>query len=347
MIILAGIYFASSEYTTHYAIHTRGIVLPGKVWELQRYADGNFITLLKDNVNGYTDHYNVTEFSRGDVVEFQLLKAIEENPLVKKGDTVGFIRSNEEQRKYRQLLDELEVLQSELLFFTTGLKPEDIDVSREKMKLAEQDLNTEVLLFRRNQLLFQDSVISQREYEVFENILRLKEAELHVKSAEFQSAITGDKPEQELLIRSKILQTSNQLEILRERLNYFTILSPLDGIIKKGVDLLTDRMQISVWDTSRLAVTIPIEVIDKKHIIPGNIVTFYSQSEKAQMSGKVVSVDNTVKQINNKQIVFATAELDDHLSLETMEELVEVKITADEITLKEYFIRMFNKTISR
>ncbi|MCC5937674.1 MAG: hypothetical protein JJU34_10350 [Lunatimonas sp.] len=340
-------YYATVNISTVYTIHSRGMVLPGKAWELQRFADGNFITLLKDNFKGITDRFNVTEFSRGDVVEFRLLHNAEENPWIRQGDTLGYINSNEEQRRYRQLQDELEVLQAELLFYTTGQKPEDIEVSWEKLKLAEQDLKTETLLFQRNQVLYEDSVISKREHEIFENTLKLKEAELQIRSAEYTSAITGDKPEQELLIRSKIIQTTNQLEKISERLSYFTVISPIDGILKKNIDLLPDRMQLTVWDTSRLAVVIPIEVFEKKFIKLGNEISFYSLSEKTYLTGKITSINNLVQQSNNKQVVFATAEVDENISLETLGELVEVKILGEEISLKEYVHRIINKTISR
>lgn len=346
-VIVNCIYFASIKINAVYTIHSRGMVLPGKAWEMQRYADGNFITLLKDNFNGITDRFNVTEFSRGDVVEFRLLHNAEENPWIRQGDTLGYINSNEEQRRYRQLQDELEVLQAELLFYTTGLKPEDIEVSWERLKLAEQDLKTETLLFQRNQELFEDSVISKREHEIFENTLKLKEAELQIRSAEYSSAITGDKPEQELLIRSKILQTTNQLEKISERLSHFTVVSPIDGVLKKNLELLPDRMQLTVWDTSRLAVVIPIEVFEKKFVKLGDEISFYSLSEKSYLTGKITSINNVVQQLSNKQVIFATAQVDENISLEALGELVEVKIWCDEITLKEYFQRIINKTISR
>jgi hypothetical protein len=161
---------------------------------LSRAGDGNFISSFKDNLKGVTTSFDVTEFSRGDVVGFELNPNFEEANYVFQGDTIGYINSNEEQRRLIELEGALDVLNSELLFFTTGQKPEDIQVTDERLKRAKQDLETEKILFSRNQKLFEDSVITQLEMDILLNMLKLKEYEVHIMTAEYNSAITGEKP---------------------------------------------------------------------------------------------------------------------------------------------------------
>jgi hypothetical protein len=59
-----------------YTIHSKGLVTPAHEWSLARTVDGNLISSLKDNIQDSVKTYNVTEFQRGDVVEFKLNKAL-------------------------------------------------------------------------------------------------------------------------------------------------------------------------------------------------------------------------------------------------------------------------------
>ncbi|MFD2034404.1 hypothetical protein ACFSKL_06355 [Belliella marina] len=347
IVLFAGlVYFLLNSYLLTYKIHTQGLVIPGKEWTLSRSGDGNFISSFKDNIKGVTTSFNVTEFSRGDVVGFELNPDFEEANHIVQGDTIGYIHSNEEQRRLIELVDALEVLNSELLFFTTGQKPEDIQVTDEKLKLAKQDLETEKILFERNRKLFEDSVITHQEMDLFLNQLKLKEYEVQIRAAEYSSAITGEKPEQEELIKSKIIRTQNQIEKIRERLGHFTVVSPFGGVIMKNSNNLPDMMKINVFDTTSVMVLLPVEIFDKRFTHRGDKVRILTKSDRKILEGNVIKIDNVVQKINNRQVFFVTAEVKDQ-NLEYIGELTEVEIITGEVSAWEYLTRSFNKTISK
>ncbi len=59
-------------YQVGYNIETKGLVLPAHEWSLIRSIEGNLISSYKDNIKGSVNSFGVTEFQRGDVVEFKL-----------------------------------------------------------------------------------------------------------------------------------------------------------------------------------------------------------------------------------------------------------------------------------
>lgn len=345
-IFLILIYITLNNYIFIYKIYSQGLVIPSKEWTLSRAMDGNFVSSFKDNIKGVTTAFDVTEFSRGDVVGFNLSPSFEEANYIFQGDTIGYIQSNEEQRRLIELEGILDVLNSELLFFTTGQKPEDIQVTDEILKRAVQDFETEKILFSRNKKLFEDSVITRLEMDILINQLKLKEHEVNIVTAEYNSAITGEKPEREKLIKSKINLNQNQIKKIKERLQYFTIIAPFSGAIMKNSNNLPDIMKINVFDTTSMMVLIPVEIFDKRFTQIGDKVQIITKSDSKILEGSVAKIDNISQKINNRQVFFVTAEVKDP-NLEHIGELTEVKIMTREVSVWEYLIRSFNKTISK
>lgn len=320
--------------------------MPAKEWVLTRSSDGNFVTSFKDNIKGVNTSFNVTEFSRGDVVEVSLSSKFLEDNKVFKGDTIGFVDSNEEQRRLRELEDDLHVLKAELLFFSTGQKPEDRDITRERLRLAQADLETEKLLFDRNLTLFKDSVITKQEIEILENTLRVKEIEVLIRDAEFRSTITGEKPEQEKLIESKIHQIENQISKIQERLGNFLILAPFDGFLVQNSLETSDMMKIIVYEKSKMVSLIPIDIFDKKYLSTENPVKIYLRSIDKDLDAEILKIDNVVQRIDQRQVFFviATFHTDE---IDHVGELSDVEIITKKISLFEYMERMTLKTLSR
>ncbi|GAB3647349.1 hypothetical protein GCM10028791_09190 [Echinicola sediminis] len=329
-----------------YKIYSQGLMQPHKEWSLTRTVDGNFVSSVKDNLRGVNTSYNVTEFTRGDIVQFKLSNELEKLGAVAQGDTIGYIESNEEQRKLAGLRDELGVLNSELMFFTTGQKQEDIEVIQEQLNSVKQDFRTQEVLYERSLNLYEDSVISKQDIEILSNQLKLKEYEVLIKSAELSSARTGEKSEQEKLIRSKIELIKNQMQKIEERIDHFTIVSPFSGVLMKNSGTTPDMMKLNVYDNSSLMALAPVEIYDREFMELDQEVIIYTKSDRKILEGRVVKLDNVIQKLNNRQVFFVTAQINtDKPSY--VGELTELEVVASEISTLEYLKRSFQKIISR
>lgn len=231
IIFFTIIIVASGYIKIPYTISSRAVFMPASEFNLVRTVEGNLISSFKDNLRGVVKSYGVTEFQRGDVVQFLLNPKMVNQKFVNAGDTIGWIISNEEQRNLIQLKGELGIMKAELDFYTTGQKPEDVQTAKEELELAKEQLDIQKKLLKRSALLFKDSVIPQQEYDIELNKLKVKEIEVGVAEARYLSITTGEKKEQSRLVAAKITNLELQIKQVSDRLAYFTFTTPMSGMI--------------------------------------------------------------------------------------------------------------------
>lgn len=332
-IILIAIILVSTQVTVTYAVKGKGMFMSAAEFTLIRTLEGNLVSTRRDNIHNTTSNYDVTEFQRGDVVEFRLNTDLVKRRYVNKGDTLGFISSNEEQRNLIQLKGQLEVLRAQLEFHTTGQKPEDVLLALEQWDLAKQELETQRKLMARTETLIKDGVISDQEYEIEENRLMVKELEEKIAKANYLSVTTGEKPEQEKLILAQIEALSWQISQIENRLNYFTITAPFSG--KLHFPRTPDSETIvTISDTVNTVGVIPVLLSDYEY------VSRETEAWVSEQKGKVVTIDDDIQFVDNRQAFFVTAVWPYNAEIKSGA-VMQVKLTCDEVSLFDLVIRRF------
>jgi hypothetical protein len=317
-----------------YTVKGKGMVVAAAEFTLIRSLDGNLVSSYKDNVNNTTNAFDVTEFQRGDVVSFRLNQALIDKEYIVKNDTLGYIVSNEEQRNLIELKGQMEVLNAQLEFFTTGQKPEDVLIAKESWDLSKQDLITQDKLMARTLSLFEDGVIARQEFEIEENILKVKELETAIARANYLSVTTGEKPEQEKLIRAQIDALSLQIDQINSRISYFTITAPFSGKLSFPRHPYVEGTILSLADTSALVGVVPLLFNEYKYVQPGQRVICDN------IDGRVNSIEDMVRMIDFKQAFYVTAIWPYTPDLQ-IGSFVEVRLEGDSISLLNLFLRRF------
>jgi hypothetical protein len=284
-----------------YSVKARAAFYPVMEWQLRKNSDGNLISVHKDNRKGSLETYSITEFQRGDVVTFSLVEGILQRGYIAKGDTIGTYNSNEERRKFIELTGQLGILKAELEYYTTGQKPEDVDEALHQLKLAKQQLSTEKKLMERSRILYRDSVISEQEFEIAENNLRVKEINLDIAEARYRSITTGEKPEQEQLLRAKIIATEDQLNQVNERLESLVLRSPVSGMVIHQHQAGDNRV-MAIADTSVSIGMCALKADQRKLVNPGQEV--YAEFAGKIHKGTVVGIDNSMQFIDGYSAFF-------------------------------------------
>ncbi len=342
LFLLAGIaiilVIVSTRVKIPYSIKSKAFIVPSMEYNLVRTSDGTLVTTLKDNINGVVKNYGITAFQRGDVVQFSLAEGILEDRHLNKGDTIGWILSNQEQITLVELKGELGVLKAEHMFYTTGQKPEDVETAKEEWDLAKQNLALQKTLIERSKVLHQDSVISQQEYDLVLNNLKVKEIELSIAEARYMSIITGEKKEQLDLIKAKINSIESQIDQISSRLAYFTFISPISGnlLAQRDVDTLFGGNVISIGNVDQLAAIVPVQLKERTYIDVGDAV--FIQNSK----GTITHIDNSIKLIEGRQSFYVTVFWENQSKL-LPGSITEATLGNRKITLAEYFLRMFSK----
>lgn len=330
-----------------YVIHTKGVIYPSKEWTLTKAAEGQMAFSMKDHFNNSVSHYGITEFQRGDHGEFVLHQDVFSQPRIHQGDTIGLIRSNEEQTRYIELLGELENQKKLLEVYTSGGRKQDVAVAREMMELAQKEYQAQEKLMVRSEKLFQQNVIPRQEYELAQNEYEIKRMAVEIARSEYQAVTAGAKPQEIDLVRSQIRAIQAQLDQLENRLNSFTILSPFSGmIIRERQLVVTEQVFIRIADDSSFIVVFPVEVHQLPYIREGQKVELVPENVAEPVLATVAQIGNSVQMINRRQNVFVTAILDDHLPHFLPGMLVRAEVDAGTITLREYAARMINTIYS-
>jgi hypothetical protein len=318
----------------NYKVRSRAFFMPSSEFNLVRTIDGNLISSFKDNLVGVVKSYGVTEFQRGDVVQFILNPGLTAQKYVSAGDTIGWIVSNEEQRNLLQLKGELQIMKAEMEFYTTGQKPEDIQTATEQLELAKEQLDIQKKLLARSAQLYRDSVIPIQDYEIQLNIYKVKEIEVGVASARFLSVTTGEKIERAKLVAAKISNLESQIKQVSNRLAYFTFTAPLSGMIMLQRDNQSGDNVIGIADTSRWVGIIPVQLREKNYLHISDTITCNN------IKGNIFGIDNSVKIIDRRQSFYITGvwPYQSNIMPGTM---ADVEISCGEVSIKDYLIRLF------
>ncbi|MFO7977118.1 MAG: hypothetical protein R6U64_00545, partial [Bacteroidales bacterium] len=263
------------------------------------------------------------------------------------GDTIGLIRSNEEQARYIQLLGELQNQQKLLDVYTSGGRQQDVAIASERLELAEKELQAQERLMERSGKLFRQNVIPEQEYELAQNEYEIRQMAVQIARSEYQAITAGAKPQETELVRSQIRAIEAQLGQLEKRLNSFTILSPFSGmIIRERQLVVTEEIFIRIADDSSFIVVFPVEVHQLPYIRSGQKVELIPENVAEPVVATIADIGNSVQMINRRQNVFITAVLDEHLPHFLPGMLVRAEVDAGAISLREYAARMVNTIYS-
>ena len=325
-----------------YNISTRGVVVPVSEWRLDRLRDGTILNTKKDNLTNRISYFSVLEFQRGDHAEFLINPGILNAKQIEKGDTVGCIRSFEEERRLLTLQSQLEEQRRLLSISLSGEKEQAINAAREKLVLAEKEYDTQRRLIARMKMLWETDVIADEEWELALNQYLIKEQSVSIALSELEIVSTGAKPEEQMLIRSNINSFERQIEQTIERIDAFNILAPVSGtVIRQQTPEIDVESIIRVADLNRMIVTLPVDLFQLVYIENGNHVNLRINSGRHNYSARIIDVDNTVQFIDQKQNVFVTAivEEEPHRFMPNM--LVQAEIVCGKVSVWDYFKRMF------
>ncbi|MCK9447644.1 MAG: hypothetical protein M0Q41_01575 [Bacteroidales bacterium] len=330
-----------------YYIHSRGIVMPVQEWILKKDTKGALVSVFKNNLINSTTQFTITEFERGDLAQFQLKDKLFDSDKIGLGDTVGLIRSTEEEKRYVELMAELEVQQSLLKVYTSGEKPESVRMAYESLLRAEQEYSTQKLLTQRHEGLYQKGYIPAEEYELSYTEMIVKQQNVNVAKANYESLITGAKQEEVDYIRASIHALELQVEQADRRLSFFHITSPLTGqIVGKRNIMDEEDIVLNVADRSQLLFVMPIAIDKLPYISNGHDLIVKSNIFGTSYTARIVFIDNSVQIVGQRQNVFVTAALTENQEEVLTGMMLDATISTGWITIPEYFRRLFRIVVA-
>jgi multidrug efflux pump subunit AcrA (membrane-fusion protein) len=332
-----------------YTISSKGILYPAQEWVLYRTADGNLINSLKDNSTNSITQYSVTEFQRGDLGSFTITPGTFSRDFVEKGDTIAFLASYSERKRYVELQGQLNMQQKLLSVYASGEKPDAIKIASERINLAKQEFETQKRITERNSILFEKAFIPEEEYEISLNELNIRKQNYIIAESEYEALTSGAKQEQLDYIHANIDALEQQLDQIREFLSHFTITSPISGRISKKQGRDIDAMYetiLRVTDSEKYILIIPVDVYNLPYLKAGQKIYFSTMLNNTVVESIVVNIDNSIQMLNGRQKIYLTALVDANNELASQlypNMVVDVSIPSKNITVKNYISRLVNE----
>jgi hypothetical protein len=336
--IVAGYYLLEISYT----VQSRGIVLPLKEWSLKKSGDGTLVTVFKDNLKSTVTSFSITEFQRGELAGFRVNDEVLNKDYVNIGDTIGIVNSSEEERRYVELLAELQVQKSLLQVHSTGEKPETVQMAYEAMIRADHEYETQKKVTERNEILFNEKFISAEEYELSYNEYLVKKHNRNIARSNFEAVSTGAKEEQLNYLMATINALELQINQAEERMRSFHIISPVNGMVvgRRG-SVVNEESVIIIVDNSQRLVVFPVEVHQLPYIETGQQVVLKSGSYGFSLNANIISVDNFVQMVDQRQNIFITALIEENGPEIIPGMIVDATVKCGMVSVKEYFKRLF------
>jgi multidrug efflux pump subunit AcrA (membrane-fusion protein) len=320
----------------HYSFQATSLVYPAKEWYLKKAADDSYVSELHDFEADVISHMIAYKFERGDISELLLNTGFSTDDFVKKGDTVAYIRSYLIDNEIVRLRNMKEVEKAYISVSNTGAKKELIDEAEKEYEFAKLKLSLEQKNFKRQQKLFQDSIISEADFEVAENAFHLAKVNVQIAESELISIQTGKKAEEISLIYQKIDSYANQIENLEKLLDQYYIKPPISGRLRYST---SNSGIISVSDTGRYILKIPVKVNNIQYLTSISGIRFSVPGYDDEIEASFAGLDNNVNVAANEQMLIAKAVINLKLKSVYPGMAVQCEVICDKITIFEFLKR--------
>lgn len=289
-------------------ISTYGKIYPQKEWVVFKGPDGRLLTTLVNNSTGISENYSVTQFERGDAVEFRIDKKIRAGYPITQNDTVAVIFSNKTESELTDLKADL-AAETALLEVNLSEEKESV-INREKQRLeyAKRQLEEQQKLFRRQKALFEKDLISEEEFDLAKGAVDLFKINVEIAEERVQTVSTGSKTEEVNYIRSRIEGLKNRINILEQKFSDFVIQSPIDGVIRRTYS--ADTLLI-VSDTSNFVLLSPIQPKDEIFIKNNQKILFEIPNHGKTFSALIKNIEPSARNISGESFYIVNANVID------------------------------------
>jgi len=301
VVILLIILFLPVKYPM--SLTSKGKLLPHQTWILTKGLEGRLFTSLTDNLSGVSTEFSISEFERGDPVQFKLnIPTIKKNS-ISKGDTIGYVISTQLERELEQLKGELESTRALLKLQKSSEKESIIEEEKRKLDFAEKELEEQSKIYTRKLKLVERDLISREEFEADEARYELAKININIAKERLRTVESGAKQEEINLTNAQINALENEIKVLKTKFVNNNIISPINGVLNR---LFSSDTLLMVNDTSKLLALMPVRWSDAQKLSLGQVVQISNQDVNEIISGKIIAIENSVISINNTQYLLST-----------------------------------------
>lgn len=304
VIMVAAVIMLFLPIKVHYTFEAMARIYPLKEWFLMRGQDDSYVTEMQNYETNVVSHIKSFKFERGDISEVRIDEDIISGDPVTTGDTIAYIHSYFIENELIRLENLKAVEEGSLMASLVGEKKAMIDQAEQQYNFAKQQKQLEEKNFNRNLKLYNDSIISTAEFEVYENAYQLAAINVEIAYNELVSARTGVKQEDVDVIRQQIDAYNREIETLKKLKQQYYVTSPVDG--KVNFNQVINGI-LSVSDTSKYILKIPVKVNNVQYLDRITGIKFSIPGYDELVDASFLDLDENVSLFSDQQLVMAKA----------------------------------------
>jgi hypothetical protein len=299
-------------------------------------ADDSYTTELKNFKTDEIGHLKGYKFDRGDVAEVIINSDLKAGDYVTTDDTIAYIHSFYVENEIVRLKNLKEVEEASLASNLAGEKRELIESANQRYEFSKQQLNLEEKNFNRQKILFEDSIISEAEFDLAENTYMLAKINVQIAKNDLSSLQTGQKSEEIKMIEQQIKAYQKEIDKLEQLEKQYYIQSPINGILSFNSVL---NGVVTVSDTSKFVLHIPVEVHNIQYVNRISAIRFSIPGHDEKTEATFIGLDDNVNLLLNQQMIMARAEINLGLNKVYSGMAVQCRVICDEISLFNFLKR--------
>ncbi len=319
-----------------YSFEATALVYPSREWYLNKGQDDSYVSELHDLKTNVIMNLKGYKFERGDIAEVYIKEGLKSGDFITQDDTIAFIHSYFIENEIIQLENLKDVELATMNTSTVGQKQELIDEQKQEVHYAEQQQVLAEKNYNRQLSLFNDSVISLAEFEIYETSFKLAKTNVEIEQSELNSLMTGEKQEDIRLIQQKIDSYTREIETLDKLKDQYYIKSPIDGVVnfKSALNGI-----LTVSDTSQFLLKIPVKMYNIQYLDRISAIRFSIPGYNDKIDASFIDLDENVNLMSNQQMVIAKALIEGKARKIYPGMAVQCKVMCDEITIFEFLKR--------
>jgi len=318
-------------------VSTYATIAPVNRWVLSKATDGQLIASTFNYKTGLSEGFRVSTFNQGSSVHFSLHAALVPGRAVSAGDTIASIYSSDVAERLIALHGQLDAARRLLEVNATGAKSAIVTEAEKRLVFAQRRREEHRKVEERTQLLFDQHLIPQGEYDRIQSEANEAQDEISLAESNLEAARTGAKPEQLALGNANIAALESEIEAVTQRAATFTLTTPISGTV---ISTFSEGTLLTIASPEYVAL-IPVRWIDYRRVAatpkPSLVLLGLSQA----VGGTVIAMNHELQVLRGQEVLIATGRIDAPPADVMPGMLVPCRITCTPVTALEYGRQVF------
>ena len=155
----------------------------------------------------------------------------DEGDFVEKGAPIARLSDRDYSADSRKTRAEIEAKRAQLKLLTAGPRPEEIALGRTQVAKSEERLRFAQGHLNRDRLLLEQKLISEKEYEITQELVVVRQKELEEANEQLNVLLAGARPEEIEALEADLRRLDAHQRYLLEQLGSLSVVSPSAGVV--------------------------------------------------------------------------------------------------------------------